>query len=177
MKKLIFTLLALALLITACGNPQPTPASSTEATEAMTEEPGSSAPQTFEEAAPEATDLPELTSADGKTLVIVTMGDNWIKSNITTFKVGVPYRFTITNTGRRKHIFSISNPVREINEGGMNTAKLGALIFIPDNQLVPGSVITIDFTFTEPAAEGELEFACLILKHYQSGQYLPIIVE
>ena len=171
MKKLTFIIMALTLLTTACGSPQTTPPPA-----ALTEEPGSSA-LTVEEAAPEATNPPGQLSPDGKILVTVTMGDGWIKSDVTTFKVGIPYRFTITNTGNRKHVFSISNPVTEINEGGMNTAKLGALVFIPDNQLVPGAIVKIDFTFTEPAAEGELEFACLILKHYQSGQYLPIIVE
>ena len=176
MQKTTFIILTLILLLTACGSPQTTPPPATEAMHDMTEEPGSSAP-TAEDTAPEATNPPGQLSADGKTLVNVTMGDNWIKSDITTFKVGVPYRFTITNTGNRKHIFSISNPVKELNEGGMNTAKLGALIFIPENQLAGGAVVTVDFTFTEPAAEGDLEFACLILRHYQSGQYLPIIVE
>ena len=169
MKKLTFIILALTLLTTACGTPQATTSPATEAMEAMTEEPGSSAP--------EAVNPPGQLSPDGKTLVNVTMGDGWIKSDVTTFKVGVPYRFTITNTGNRKHVFSISNPITEINAGGINTAQLGALVFIPDNQLIPGAVVKIDFTFTEPAADGELEFACLILKHYQSGQYLPIIVE
>jgi len=121
------------------------------------------------------TSMPE--TADGKVLVQVTEGDNWIKSDITTFKVGVPYVFTITNTGRRDHIFSITAPVINVTQAGMRDAAKSALVFVSDQELSPGAVVTVEYTFTEPAPEGTLEFACLILMHYRMGQFLPIVVE
>jgi uncharacterized cupredoxin-like copper-binding protein len=158
MKKIFFSMLAFALVITACGGTASTPIPSVN-----------NAPT------PEAT-TQAAQNADGKVQVQVTEGDNWIKSDMTTFKVGVPYVFTITNTGRHAHIFSISQPADK-TASGIDTAKKGALVFISDEQLSPGAVVTVEHTFTEPAPAGTLEFACLILMHYKMGQYLPIVVE
>ena len=116
-------------------------------------------------------------SAGGKVQVKVTEGDNWIKSDMTTFKVGVPYVFTITNTGNRAHIFSISQPVPDKSASGIDAAKNGALVLVSQDQLSPGATITVEYTFTKPAPAGTLEFACLIFMHYKMGQFLPIVVE
>ena len=91
MKKTFFSMLAFALIITACSGTTSTPL-----------------PPITTATTPKETGQP-VQSADGKVQVQVTEGDNWIKSDLTTFKVGVTYVFTITNTGRRDHIFSISS--------------------------------------------------------------------
>jgi len=145
-------------------------------TEAPAQPAATEAP-TKAETQPEATQASMPESTDGKVQVQVTEGDNWIKSDITTFKVGVPYVFTITNTGRRDHIFSISAPVTNITQSGMQAAAKSALVLVSDQQLSPGAVVTVEYTFTEPAPAGTLEFACLVLMHYRTGQFLPIVVE
>ena len=113
--------------------------------------------------------------ADGKVPVQVTEGDNWIKSNLTTFKVGVTYVFTITNTGNRAHSFSISHPAEKTTDG-VNAARASALYLISQDVLTPGTVKTFEFTFKDPAPAGTLEFACLIVPHYKMGQLLSIVV-
>jgi uncharacterized cupredoxin-like copper-binding protein len=164
MKKSVFNLVIIALMVTACGsatnNPAPT------ATEAVV----------IPAATSEAADAP-VQNPDGKVQVQVTMGDNWIQSDLTTFKVGVTYVFTVTNTGRRAHIFSVSQPTEDKSTNGMNAAKAGALLFVPQDELFPGAVVTVEYTFTGPAPAGTLEFACLIPMHYKMGQVLPIVVE
>ena len=159
MKKTFFSMLAFALIITACSGTTSTPL-----------------PPITTATTPKETGQP-VQSADGKVQVQVTEGDNWIKSDLTTFKVGVTYVFTITNTGRRDHIFSISQPVTDKTASGIDAAKKGALLFVSQDQLSPGAVVTVEHTFTEPAPAGTLEFACLVIMHYKMGQYLPIVVE
>lgn len=163
MKKSVFNLVIIALGVAACGGIPNSPAPT--ATEAV-----------IPAATSEATDLP-VQNTDDKVQVQVTEGDNWIKSDLTTFKVGVTYVFTITNTGRRAHSFSISHPTADKTASGINAAKAGALVLVSADQLFPGAVVTVEHTFTEPAPAGTLEFACLIVMHYKMGQFLPIVVE
>lgn len=173
MNKIVFIMLMFALMVTACGGAI-TPASI--APETVTESSITSTPPILVATTPEETGQP-VQNADGKVQVQVTEGDNWVKSDLTTFKVGVTYVFTITNTGRRAHSFSISHPVTEKTGSGIAAAMTGALLLMSKDQLSPGAVATVEYTFTEPAPAGTLEFACLILMHYKMGQYLPIVVE
>jgi uncharacterized cupredoxin-like copper-binding protein len=172
MKKVVFIVLLFTLMITSCSgsaaNSMPV-ATGTPMDNSMTPVPSTVV------AAPGQTSQP-VQNADGKVEVQVTEGDNWIKSNQTTFKVGVKYVFIVTNTGHRAHIFSISHPAEKTTDA-INAAKASALVLISDQQLLPGSVVTVEYTFTQAAPAGSLEFACLIPMHYKMGQYLPIIVE
>lgn len=173
MKKSLFSVLILGLVLTACGGTVSTTAPA--ATEPVMQDTMTSAPPPAATAT-EAATQPAPVAGD-KVQVEVTEGDNWIKSSLTTFKVGVPYVFTVTNTGRRAHIFSISHPVTDRSLNGMDAAQASALVLVPREQLLPGAVATVEHTFTEPAPAGTLEFACLILMHYNMGQYLSIVVE
>lgn len=174
MKNLVFNLLVFALMVTACGDTTNSPAPI--ATEAVIESNITSRPSVIAATTSATTELP-VQNTDGKVQVQVTEGDNWIKSDLTTFKVGVLYVFTITNTGRRAHIFSISHPTADKTANGINAAKAGALLLVSQDQLFPGTVVNVEYTFTEPAPAGTLEFACLIPMHYEMGQVLPLVVE
>ena len=158
---LIFVIALALLSVTACGSATPA------ATQPPTQ-PAATQPPTE----PAATEAPA-TSGNG-TQVDITLADNTIQSSLTTFQVGVPYSFVITNTGRRGHNFNISTPVSEA--GSLDAALQTALLAVPQAQLGPGASVTAEYTFPDSAAGKNLEFACLIRMHYQMGMLLPITV-
>jgi uncharacterized cupredoxin-like copper-binding protein len=167
-KTFIFIALAAVLLLSACG-----PAAQSTTIAQPTQSQSNASATTSSSTSTDAT--PSAQSGD-KVNVQVTLGDNWVKSDITTFKVGVTYMFTITNTGRRAHNFSISHPA-EKTTNAINAARANALLSISEDDLSPGTVKTVEYTFKDAAPAGTLEFACLIPMHYKMGQFLGIVVE
>ena len=113
----------------------------------------------------------------GPTTVPVTMTEFKIDVPQTTFKVGVPYRFVVTNKGTVNHDFSITPPVME-GMAGMSAEQMheGALAVIDAADLPPGTTKTIDLTFTKPYSASEMEFACHTPGHYESGMKTPMTV-
>jgi uncharacterized cupredoxin-like copper-binding protein len=116
------------------------------------------------------------TSANGSTEVKVTLSDFTIQSSITDFKTGVPYHFVVTNNGQVEHEIMLMKPMD--NSAGMSMEEMDkmALAYIEADDLPPGGTATFDYTFTEPAAAGELELACHLPGHYEAGMKLPITV-
>jgi len=47
---------------------------------------------------------------------------------------------------------------------------------VTEDKLPPGATITVEYTFTEPMTPGDLEIACHISGHYESGMKMPITV-
>jgi uncharacterized cupredoxin-like copper-binding protein len=162
MKRTVPILVMLVMfLVTACGSPAAT------ATQAPVE--------------PVATEIPtqpvatEAVPASGSsTQVDITLADNTIDAPMTTFQVGVPYRFVITNAGRRAHNFNINPPVSVA--GSLDAALDSALLVVPQDELGAGESATVEFTFPDSAAGQLLEFSCLIRMHYEDGMLLPITV-
>ena len=148
----LFIIVLIMLLDAACGSPAP----------AATQAP----------AQPAATEAPP--AAGNATQVDVTLADNTIDASMTTFQVGVPYTFVITNSGRPAHNFNINPPVSVAGslEGALNSA----LLAVPQEQLGPGASVTVEYTFPDSAAGQLLEFSCLIRRHYDDGMKLDIIV-
>lgn len=110
--------------------------------------------------------------------VIVTLTDFGIKSSVTEFEVGVPYHFVVTNEGVVNHEFMIMPPVMGDTTGmDMGHFDETALAMIEEDELPSGATMTLDYTFTEPAPAGTLEFACHTPGHYEAGMKLPIIVK
>jgi uncharacterized cupredoxin-like copper-binding protein len=108
--------------------------------------------------------------------VEVRLTEFGVETPMTTFKVGQPYQFVITNEGVIAHEFVIMRP---LEESEMNMAGHGmeeSLVTVTDEQLPPGAVITVDYTFTEPITPGDLEFACHLSGHYTAGMKTPISV-
>ena len=166
---LLFPLIVIIFLVTACASPTP----------AATEAPATEVPPTQ----PAATEVPATqpaaaesptAAASGATQVDITLVDNKIQSPVTTFQVGVPYTFVITNAGQRGHNFNISTPVSEA--GSLEAALQTALLAVPQSELGPGASVTVEYTFPAEAAGKNLEFSCLIRMHYQMGMLLPITV-
>jgi uncharacterized cupredoxin-like copper-binding protein len=160
---LLLSLIVIIFLATACSSPAPT-ATRVPATDVPPTQPAATEPP--------ATEPPASTGTG--TQVDITLVDNKIQSPITTFQVGVPYTFVITNTGQRGHNFNISTPVSEA--GSLEAALQTALLAVPQSELGPGASVTVEYTFPADAAGKNLEFSCLIRMHYQMGMLLPITV-
>ena len=162
MKKsaLVFVFIITALMATACGGSAP----------AVTESPA----QPTATVAPVQPTAPEATPTSARTQVDITLTDNKIAASLTTFQVGVPYAFVITNAGMRAHNFNISTPVPP--GGSFEDAVTQALLAVNLSELGSGESVTVEFTFPESAAGATLEFACLIRSHYRNNMLLPITV-
>lgn len=153
-------LILMMFLVTACGSPTPA------ATQAPTQPAATEAP---------VQSSPAETSAVGTgTQVDITLADNTIESSMTTFQVGVPYTFVITNAGRRAHNFNINPPVSVA--GSLNAALDNALLVVEQQQLGAGASVTVEYTFPESAVSQPLEFSCLIRQHYEDEMFLPITI-
>jgi len=108
--------------------------------------------------------------------VTITLTDFGIESSRTSFEVGVPYHFTVKNNGAIDHEMMIMQPLTQDQMGmGMNMDEMDkmALAMIEADMMTPG----LDYTFTEPATAGSLEFACHVEGHYEAGMSLPITVK
>ena len=159
--KRIFPLFVVTLMffMTACGSSTPTATQAPAqpaATEAATQAGATEAP-----------------AASGNQ-VTVTLADNTIDASTTTFQVGVPYTFVITNSGRHAHNFNINPPISVA--GSLDAALNSALLAVPQEQLGVGKTATVEFTFPESAAGQLLEFSCLIRQHYEDGMHVDITV-
>lgn len=158
------------VLATACGSSAPT-TTQAPAQPAATEAPAGSAPT---ETASSQSSPAEVGPVGNTTQVQVTLADNTIESSLTTFQVGVPYTFVIKNTGRHAHNFNINTPVSVV--GNLENALSTALLAVDQAQLNPGGTVTVDYTFPDSAAGAQLEFSCLIRRHYEDGMVLSIMV-
>ena len=159
------------MLATACGGAAPTATQAPvqpAATDAPVQQPAATEPPVQQ---PAATDAP---ATGNNVQVDITLADNTIESSLTTFQVGVPYTFVITNAGRHAHNFNISTPVSVA--GSLQNALTTALLAVEQNQLSAGASVTVEYTFPDSAAGANLELSCLIRRHYDDGMWLPITV-
>lgn len=117
-------------------------------------------------------------SAQTPTQVNITMSEFKIEPSMTSFKVGVPYRFVVTNSGTINHDFSISPPVMQ--HGGMTMSPEdiheSALAVIDAKDMPPGATKTVNVTFDKPMSASEIELACHTPGHYEAGMQVPITV-
>ena len=116
-------------------------------------------------------------SAVKRQVVQVTLVDYKILPAITTFHVGVPYQFVITNKGKVDHMFMIAPPMSDSMM--MSNMYGSALAYLID--VAPGQTLTLNYTFTK--ASSHLEFASHFSGHgfsgsqYDLGMHTPIIVK
>jgi uncharacterized cupredoxin-like copper-binding protein len=107
-------------------------------------------------------------------VVTISLGDNTIDSSQTTFKVGVIYKFVITNYGDHPHTFTINEPVAA--KGSYQGALSGALLIIDTDQLGPGETVTFEFAFPPEGLRKTWEFSSLKPNAYEDGMRWPIMV-
>lgn len=114
------------------------------------------------------------------TEVKITLTEFGIETSQTAFEVGVPYHFVVTNNGAVEHEMMVMPPLTEDQMGmgmSMNQMDDMALAMVEAADLQPGKTASFDYTFTEPAPAGTIEFACHTPGHYESGMKLPITVK
>lgn len=112
--------------------------------------------------------------------VQITLTEFGIESSLTDFEADVPYRFVVTNAGTVEHEFMIMPPLTDDEMGmGMDMGEMDqmALAMIAAADLQPGGTATLEFSFTETASTGTLEFACHTPGHYEANMKLPITVK
>lgn len=108
--------------------------------------------------------------------VNVSVTEFKIEPSLTTFKVGTPYRFVVTNKGTVNHDFSITPPVMEGMAGHGDAAHEAALVVIKAEDLPPGTTKSVEVTFSKPTSDDPLEFACHVAGHYESGMHTALTV-
>lgn len=112
--------------------------------------------------------------------VQITLTEFGIESSLTDFEADVPYRFVVSNAGTVEHEFMIMPPLTDDEMGmGMDMGEMDqmALAMIAAKDLQPGGTATLEFSFTETASTGTLEFACHTPGHYEANMKLPITVK
>jgi len=105
--------------------------------------------------------------------VQVTLSDFKIESSLTTFSTGVPYHFIVTNKGSVAHEFEIMPPATD----PLSPEQVSKMTLAGIPTVQPGATQTLDYTFTQPASTGKLEFACHLPGHYDAGMHTPIVVK
>jgi uncharacterized cupredoxin-like copper-binding protein len=104
--------------------------------------------------------------------VHIVMTEMKIESDMTTFTHGVAYHFIIENRGSVQHEFEIAKKVApDATEAQHDAVSLKEL-----QRLDPGKTQTLDYTFTDAAPAGTLEFECGIIDHYKAGMHIDITV-
>ena len=114
-------------------------------------------------------------NATGPVDVQITLSVNKLASSLTTFTVGVPYHFIVTNKDAVEHEFMIMPPVAPQTTSA-EIDKL-TLVHIEESGLPANTKQTADYTFTKAYVAGTLEFACHLPGHYEAGMRLPIVVK
>jgi len=112
--------------------------------------------------------------------VKITLTEFGIESSRTSFEVGVPYHFTVTNKGAVEHEIMLMAPLTDdqmMMNMDMEEMDAMALAHIEAEELQPGKTAEMDYTFTDPSPAGTLEFSCHIEGHYEAGMKLPITVK
>lgn len=112
--------------------------------------------------------------------VQITLTEFGVVSSVTDFKTGVPYHFVVTNEGTVEHEIMIMPPLEKDAMGmaiDMGELDEMALAMIEASELPAGATASFDYTFTETAPSGTLEFACHTPGHYEAGMKLPLTVK
>jgi len=109
--------------------------------------------------------------------VTITLTDYGIESSLTTFKVGQPYHFVITNNGAVEHELMIMPPTEMDANMEMSEMDEMALAMVEEDDLPAGATQTLDITFDKAYPAGSLEFSCHVEGHYEQGMKEAIVVE
>ncbi len=111
-------------------------------------------------------------TATSPTTVSITLTDFKIASDLTQFKVGVPYHFVVVNKGAVEHEVMIAPPMTP----GMTLEQIDDAQLFEAPDLEVGQTKTVDYLFKASALNGTWEFACHEPGHYETGMKLPVTI-
>ena len=106
-------------------------------------------------------------------LVVTEFG---IESSLTSFKVGTPYHFIVTNKGVLAHELVLTKP-KDPEMASITDLYQFALSVVQENDLPSGARREFDVIFQDVYSPGTLEFACHIQGHYEAGMKLALAVD
>ena len=170
-KSFLFVIVFAALLAAACGTSAPV-AQGAVPQGSVQQGPVQQGP--IQPAPTTASGGQPASSSGSGTQVTITLADNTIASTQTTFQAGVLYTFIIKNTGNHAHNFNISTPVTAT--GSEDASLASALLAVTQDKLPVGGGTIVQYTFPASAIGQQLEFSCLIKRHYEDGMKLAITV-
>ncbi len=115
----------------------------------------------------------EQTAVPGSVEVNVTLVDFKIFSTVTTFRVGVPYHFIVSNLGTMVHEFMIT--LDKPDGASYPSSEQDAHAIIHIEVVNPGTTINVNYMFP-PSAGSRYEMACQMRGHYAAGMWLKLVV-
>ncbi len=107
--------------------------------------------------------------------VRVAESDFRIASSLKTFSTGVTYHFVIRNHGRTMHEFMIT-PLTLSTMNGMSMSDIDQMSLAKVENIAPGHVKILDYTFPASTTGSRLQFACHYPGHYEAGMSLNVAV-
>ena len=113
----------------------------------------------------------EQTAVAGAVEVHVTLVEFKIYATVTTFRIGVPYHFVVSNRGTMVHEFMVTLDHPDGTSYPSSEQDAHAIIHI--EVVDPGTTINLNYVF---ATANRYEMACQMRGHYAAGMRLPIIV-
>lgn len=116
----------------------------------------------------------------GPQTVEITLTEFGIQSTLTSFEAGQPYLLVITNSGALDHELTVMPAGAQMDDNDMEDKghdMSGALLHVGQEELTPGAIVTVEYTFTQEMNLGQFEFACHLPGHYEAGMFAPISVE
>ena len=97
--------------------------------------------------------------------VTVTMGEMWVRSNVSSHKAG-RVSFAVANQGQMTHRFAIVRAPAKLDAVG---TPLASTVLAKSSELAPGTSATVAANL--PA--GSYELVCIEPGHYAAGQHIP----
>ncbi|GAC1358154.1 MAG: hypothetical protein NVS4B11_34430 [Ktedonobacteraceae bacterium] len=113
------------------------------------------------------------TPARAAVKVLVTLAEFSITSSVTTFHVGTPYYFVVTNQGHSLHEFFIMPDKPDGSTYVVNGEYEGNTV--QGQAVKPGTTLMVNYMFS-PSSTTRYEIACLMRGHYAAGMSRPIVV-
>ena len=110
----------------------------------------------------------------GAVKVEVTLAEFKITSSVTTFKVGTPYYFVVTNKGHSLHEFFIMPDKPNGSNYLVNGEYKGQAV--QGQEIEPGAILMVNYVF-KASNTTHYEIACLMRGHYAAGMSRPIVVQ
>ncbi len=125
-------------------------------------------------------DAATTTGADGgaeAVTVHVTATEFGFTSDVTTFKVGVPYHFVVVDDGQIEHEMMVIDRSMEMpGDMDMDAMHHMALGLVDEEELQPGVTGETDVVFSADDVGKPFELACHLPGHYEAGMHLDITI-